>query len=325
MFFTSSIRVIKISKDIIQSALFYISDFMFMIRYSFSSATLSKDHSLAQIMLAMHGLEKGMSFSVKRIFGESKALSLTFLLKEHLAKYECDKVCKIAINILAEYLKNDASTKNEEVRSIIESFLMNYMDVLREDFAGTKKVVKPPYFNRTEIELFFETRSSVREYSNNIVTMDELKSAMKIASTTPTACNRQACRVHVFRDISMIKLLIDNQLGDQGWCTNATILFVITTNVSFFNFGYERSQPFIDGGLYAMNFVMGLHLNSIASCYKMFVREPKREREFKKIGNIPINEIPIVLILAGHYKEEIEAPRSKRIDEDDFLNNVICH
>lgn len=79
--------------------------------------------------------------------------------------------------------------------------------------------------------------------------------------------------------------------------------------------GYERHQALIDGGLYAMNFVWGLHLNHIATCFKMFVRESKREKEFKKIANIPENEIPIVLIMAGHYKAEaVVSPKSVRRD-----------
>ena len=64
-----------------------------------------------------------------------------------------------------------------------------------------------------------------------------------------------------------------------------------------------------------MNFVYGLHLNHVATCFKMFVREPKREKEFKKLANIPENEIPIILILAGHYEDaQVVSPKSVRIN-----------
>lgn len=64
-----------------------------------------------------------------------------------------------------------------------------------------------------------------------------------------------------------------------------------------------------------MNFVYGLHLNHVTTCFKMFVREPKREKEFKKLANIPENEIPIILILAGHYKDgQVVSPKSVRIN-----------
>ena len=49
-----------------------------------------------------------------------------------------------------------------------------------------------------------------------------------------------------------------------------------------------------------MNFVYGLHLNHVATCFKMFVREPKREKDFKKLA---------------HYKDaQVVSPKSVRIN-----------
>lgn len=89
---------------------------------------------------------------------------------------------------------------------------------------------------------------------------------------------------------------------------------------------YKKYQPLIDGGLYAMNFDMGLHLNNIGFCFKMFVREPKIEKEFKQLTQIPKSEIPIVLILAGHYpKHSIKSPKSVRINENNLFETVSIH
>lgn len=141
----------------------------------------------------------------------------------------------------------------------------------------------------------------------------------RIASYTPSACNRQASRIHVFRDKNVIRKLLDNQLGTQGWCDNASVLICVTVNCNYFGGNYERYQALIDGGLYAMNFVMGLHLNHIASCFKMFIRTPRREKEFKKIAKIPQCEMPVVLILGGHYKSGIvTSPKSERFTFDEL-------
>ena len=108
-------------------------------------------------------------------------------------------------------------------------------------------------------------------------------------------------------------IILDLQLGDQGWCTNADTLFVRTGVATYFGGVYERHQAYIDGGLFAMNFIYGLHLQHIATCFKMFVRNPKVMKDFRKTCNIQENEIPIVLILAGHYSEESsECPVSSR-------------
>lgn len=304
----------------------YISDYIYMRKHSLSNPSQSQDRQLATIMLLMHALEKGMSFPSQRTFGEQKAITLTNKLITYLKSNSRNTICTIAINVLAEYMRCSHSTQNETTRTHIQKLLNQNQDIIQNNYAGTKEIQYLPNFNKQEIETFYKSRSSIRFYSNEPVTDDEIKEAIKIASTTPTACNRQACRIHVYRDKDLINKLINNQLGDQGWCHNAPILFVITTNVSYFNNLYERYQPLIDGGLYAMNFDMGLHLNHIGSCFKMFVRNPKIEKEFKKLAQIPENEIPIVLILAGHYpKHSIKSPQSVRIDDNNPLETVTIH
>lgn len=304
----------------------FYSDFQFLVRKKSSDA---KELKKVKIMLLMHSLEKGISFTnTKRIFGTEKAQKLCCLVNDFISKYSRDEVCVIAINILNEYLSNEHSTQDKKTRHDIEILILTNKDILQRGLTGIKWISEPPTFNKEQIIDFYNTRSSVRSFSNKEIMNQEILSAMKIAETTPSACNRQTCRVHVFRDRDVIKNILANQLGGQNWCENAKALFVITSDNNFFNGGYERYQSFIDGGLYAMNFVMGLHLNHIATCFKMYIREPKRDIEFKKITNIPQYENPIVLVLAGHYKDvPVCSPKSLRIDKYplDEKGNIITH
>lgn len=305
---------------------YYLNDYLYMVKYSLSSPFDSKDRMLARIMLVMHALEKGMSFPKDRIFGEEKANTLAIMLEKYLTKYKCNNICIIALNVLSEYLKQPNSTDNQKIRKKISTLLQKYKENIVENYAGVKKVTGPFVFNKKEIESFYKSRASIRDFSNVIVSDEEIKSALKIATTTPSACNRQTCRVHAYRDKVLIDKILDNQLGNQGWANKATILFIITSNTSYFNCGYERYQAFIDGGLFAMNFDMGLHLNNIASCFKMYIRTPQMDKKFRKICNIPDNEIPIVLILAGHYPSyEITSPKSVRISEYNPFETLVIH
>lgn len=294
----------------------FFSDYVYYKKHNLGAGVHDKDHLEANIMLVMHQLEKGMSFTCsKRVFGGDKAMGLVNMLREFLQKYGMNDVCKIAINVLYEYSKRDNSTQDLHIRKDIDSLCSEYKDVISDNYAGVKVISEPPVFNKQIIEEFFNTRSSVREYSDIPVTDEEYRKALAFASCTPSACNRQASRVHYYNVKEVIKRLVDNQLGNQGWCDNASACFVVTVNASYFGGGYERCEALIDGGLYAMNFVWGLHLNHIATCFKMFVRDPKREKKFKRIANIPENEIPIVLIMAGHYKSEpVASPKSVRRD-----------
>ena len=48
----------------------------------------------------------------------------------------------------------------------------------------------------------------------------------------------------------------------------------------------------------------------------MFLRSPKLEKQFRRACGIPSNEIPIVVLLAGHYPEENKyyTPMSVRLN-----------
>lgn len=141
------------------------------------------------------------------------------------------------------------------------------------------------------------------------------------ARTTPTACNRQTSRVYTISDKERINDILNLQLGGQGWADNAPTMFIITGCMSCFGGITERQQVYIDGGLFAMNFVMGLHLYGIATCFKMFIRNYKLQDKVCKLCDIPRNEVPIVVVMAGHYrKTAVKDPISHRFN---IKNNKI--
>ena len=210
----------------------FLADANFTSKYSLANGS-HKDNHLGRIMLLMHALEKGMTFSNGRIFGEDKANALCRELEYFFALYGINETCIVALNVLNEYLSHQNSTKNEKVRKDVLRLLEKYSSVIEEGLAGTKNVFEPPVFDE-KIEEFFASRSSVREYSDEEVTEKEIESALHIASYTPSACNRQASRVHVYRKPKIMERIITNQLGNQNWCQNAKVLFVVSVNECYF-------------------------------------------------------------------------------------------
>lgn len=282
---------------------YFLSDYKKCMKYSLACRINTKDKHAAQIMLLMHSLEKGLSLPDKKEgFGKEKSAVLSRRIKSYIRKYGHCETTDTAINILNAYLKCEYSTRDIQVRDTIAQLVSANRSVLVEGRGGACLVSKPSFDLSFEHLLdFYSQRHSVRQYSHEPITPEEIEKAMMIAMTTPTACNRQTARLYSFRDRKTMNLLLKNQLGGQGWGEHADTLFVITSDQSYFGGSYERVQPYIDGGLFAMNFVMGLHAQKIASCFKMFVKSPKREKNFKLIAGIPDAELPVVLILAGHY------------------------
>ena len=284
------------------------------VRYNIDGTrTSEKERLISRMLLTAHSLEKGMCFEKKKKnWGEAKAVHLLSLMNKYQS-YGQDEYFTLVLNVLYKYSLDKDSSKEKSLVNDIRSITNKYHALLTPDEYGVKRVCAPISFDTNELLSFFSSRSSVRFYKDIDVSDEDIQKAYEIAKLTPTACNRQTCKVYVFKDNATKKQILENQLGDQGWAGNAPVMFVVTSDVSRFSGTYEHVQAYIDGGLFAMNFVWGLHLYHIASCFKMFVNEHKRMAEFHKLCDIPNNEVPIVLILAGYYKdEEILCPMSHR-------------
>lgn len=301
-----------------------IADIAFQYKYSLSDLTADNmDNQLARIMLLIHQLEKGLSHEIRRSdWGKEKAYRLVGHLKALDSDMMQNAIVQTAISVLEKYKQDNAASKEASLVCDIETLLKFKQDETGE-WSGFKTVVEPDFKKSDEaIWHFFKSRSSVREFSEKKISDEDFRNALDFASLTPTACNRQTSRVYKFEDKEIIKRILDTQLGDQGWCMNASTLFVLVSNASFFDINIESRQAYIDGGMFAMNFCMGLHLQHIATCFKMFVRSCKEEKDFRKVTGIKPQEIPIVLILAGYYPEDghpIYAPLSHRLNLYDCI------
>ncbi len=284
--------------------------------------TPDKERLISQILLISHSLEKGMCFINKKSnWGEAKAKNLLCLINKY-EHYGRDEYYRLGLNVLYKYLLDKDSSKEKVLVDGIKAITTKYKTLLSPKEYGVRRVGECKAFDKKQIIEFFSTRASVRFYKEENVSTDDIINAYEIAKLTPTACNRQTCKVYVYKDETIKKQILDNQLGDQGWAGKAPVLFVITADLSRFCGTYEHSQALIDGGLFAMNFVWGLHLNHIASCFKMFIREHHLQKRFQQICDIPENEIPIVLVLGGYYKEEqIMCPMSHRFDNQIIFKN----
>lgn len=310
-------------KENISCLIDYVKDYRQLDR------SLSDKFALAnlerQMLLLSHALEKGMSFKTKKAnWGGGKCKNLCILTEKYInLSGTISNQLILTINVLNSYLHDEFACKDSDLVYKINELKSQYVNLISPELTGLKYVSEPPQFDVHIIEEFFNSRNSVRYFSKQPITEFEILTASRFASCTPTACNRQSSKVYAFRDRESIRLILDNQLGDQGWCSNADTLFVITGIQTYFGSGYERCQVYVDGGLFAMNFDYGLHLQHIGSCFKMYVRDHNREKEFKKLCNIPENEIPIVLILAGHYQNEpIQSPKSHRFNVPTYLDGI---
>lgn len=301
---------------------FYL-DFKKYLQHSLITPKPTKEYAHARMMLLSHALEKGLSFEPAKIgFGKGKSEELFKIVSNFLKTNPNDEISTIALSVLDKYINNINSGSNKEFEIKVKSIINKARNREIENIGGTKEISLKslPFVNTFDnlYQIAF-SRASVRDFSSQEINSNEIDNAVKYAQTAPSVCNRQSSRIHIFKG-EIMKAILENQLGDQGWANKANKLIIITSDLNFFGSVYERNQSFIDGGMFAMQFVMGLHSQKIASCCKMYIRTPSIDKDFYKLTRISENEVPIMLILAGHYKDAaIKVPYSYRLPINKIL------
>tara|TARA_B110000211_G_scaffold217383_1_gene261207 strand:+ start:710 stop:1702 length:993 start_codon:yes stop_codon:yes gene_type:complete len=313
------------NKEFVSLLRAFLVDFKRYAKFSLiGNPTFTKEYSHARMLLLSHSIEKGLSFSpIKNEFGKRNVENLIVEVNMFLDRFPCDETSDLTIGILKSYYNLALPNKENQIAIKIEKIIEKHTKWNANFIGGVKEISVENLNFTSDFDALYNIaflRSSIRNFSKKNITKKQINNAVKYAQTSPSVCNRQTSRVHVFEG-DIINDILDNQLGNQGWANNANKLIVITSDLNFFGGVFERNQAFIDGGLFSMQFVMGLHCQKIATCCKMYIRTPKIDKDFYKITNINTKEVPIMLILIGHYSETVvKAPYSYRFPVNKILN-----
>ena len=283
----------------------------------------SKDMLRCSIMLLNHQLEKAQTYTdQKEGYGKEKINNLVDYLKEYIEKYGIDSLVYTSIGVIHAHLENPFSFKDGRIKSFYDSVLhLQGIDPkqLYINRGGVVQMALSDYIHDDSLLDFLKSRHSCRNYSDDIISYEDIKMAIEYAKTAPSACNRQSIRAHYYDDPKLMKEIIYAQKSDYLWCIKAKGLFIITANKSYFRDYSERNQGMFDAGLFSMNLALGLHNLGIGSCFKMAQKQSEVDKDTKKIAGIPYNEDICVLLLCGKYPQSQVVAKSSRLDTNEIL------
>ncbi|MRX52020.1 hypothetical protein GI374_16705 [Paracoccus sp. S-4012] len=177
----------------------------------------------------------------------------------------------------------------------------------------------PPIENSKSFMEVAYGRRSVREFTPDPVDIEAIKQAVRIASQAPSVCNRQAPRVHYFRDRETISRLVDLQGGFSGYPKPPGLLLV-TCDLTAFIYHTERNQGYIDGGLFMMTLLLGLEQVGLGACPLNAAMDARRERAIREIISVPESEAMISFVAVGHYDPAVLVARSLRYPVEEVLS-----
>ncbi|WP_308796895.1 nitroreductase family protein [Agromyces silvae] len=160
---------------------------------------------------------------------------------------------------------------------------------------------------------FFTTRRSVRHFDvAREVPRAVLDSAVELAATAPSVCNRQPWKVRFFEGAAASAKALAYQNGNRGFGESVPVTAVISVDLRLFGQAGERNQAWIDGGIFLMNFVSALHALGVTSCMlNLSLTSAKADRLRDGLG-LAAHEVPIAMVAIGYPATGARVARSPR-------------
>jgi nitroreductase len=169
---------------------------------------------------------------------------------------------------------------------------------------------------------FITSRHSVRNFSDEPIPDGVLEAATRAAQSAPCVCNRQAARVYFARETEMKRKLLACQNGNRGFGQTAGAVAVVTVDLRSFLNASERYQAWIDGGLFAMNLLLGFHAQNYATCCLNWSALPAQDKALRSLNIIPSEEIIVMMIAIGKPSPDHTVARSERRDTSDVMRLI---
>lgn len=276
----------------------------------------------ADLQIRMHALEKGMSIGTPRVgFGKKKV----FTIMEDLDKFmnhggKKDYLVEV-VSVIHKYvmynesLGADMSDVSKKIIQLCEKYHVESFDIggiIRMDHSQERAINTLPF------DRFSQTRYSVRDFSSQPIDLSKIDAALKLCERTPSACNRQSWRVHVYTDKQIAHKMFALQGGSKGFGCEMQCAILVCTDLRSYGF-YEQNLPYVDGGLYAMNLLYALHFYGLATIPLTMGHKCQKTDMIKKEMAIPQHEVPVLLIGVGSYKDNYKVAFSYRYPYNEYV------
>ena len=281
------------------------------IRHSGVFSKKSKASSLgALITKQYHRIEKGLALPAPRPgFGESGIKELCVLINKAIAKGVCKNEVTLAVDALVGYRDFNLSHGIQP-----QQWLTMAVDAAtRAGLPHTGNPVKSATEHSGDMMNMLLSRASVRDFSSAPVPEGVLQNAIRAAQHAPCVCNRQSGRIYLLRDKEIKDTALSYQNGNRGFGNTASAVAIITVDQAEMLEAAERYQHWIDGGMFAQNFLLGVHVQGYGTCPLNWSASVAKDRGIRKaLGFIPQSETIIMLVAVGALKDEYKIARSER-------------
>lgn len=260
-----------------------------------------------QIKLLAHSIEKGMVIkNSKKGFGKVKAERLLSKMEDYIlvegealrSSFAFTEGTRVLEKYIAFSEKNDV-----DINDIKKAYL-------KLSIHETAKTQNNCTWESVLDEISFEqklwddytrlirTRHSIRQFSTS-VPENILDEVIKITAYSPSACNRQPCKIYYTMDSTKIDIIRHSVMGNKGFEDDIPNYAVITCNRLDFS-SNELFQDYVNGGIFLSFFIMSLHAKGIGTCIFQSTLFNKNETKIREITNMNKSDTIIAIVGFGY-------------------------
>ena len=271
----------------------------------------------AEIVMGYHVLEKGLTMPRRRLgFGRGAVVHIVNLINSFEKRFGGDdSQVRHAVGVLRAY--RELHRERPDPMPRLDAFLASHPDIPAAD---EPHVTREAFFAAKDAPFpqFAASRHVCRHFAGP-VPMKTIESAVELAITAPSACNRQPARVHVIDDPALRDRIFAAQGGTRGFGADADKVLVVTADLSTVRWGWERHDCYVNGGIFVMNLCYALHYLGVAHCILHWSVSPEVDRAAHEFLGIPANEAIVQVIACGMPPEEFDVAASPRLAVSDVL------
>lgn len=294
----------------------YLYDSFRYFRYSSTFYYGTRDNLASRITAMYHSVERGLALPQPQpAFGAQNIAYLLEAINEYARIFGVDSSLNPAAGALDAYLKfNKLHNVEPPNRTAIEQVLCRLEPIRTKEGDGGILEVSRDSISRATANVtadFFLKRYSVRQFTDLEVSTKDIEAAITIAQKTPAVCNRQECRVYVVHDKKLMLKMLAIQ-ASRGFNNQINKLLVVTNKLTAFYGMGERNQCWIDGGMFAMSLVLGLHAKGLGTCCLNWSKSAPEDRAMRRLLKLPPSEVIIMLVAVGHLPTDLTVARSVR-------------
>jgi len=307
----------------------YYYDCRHYYRYSISRGRSEKLKLISLIMIDTHIIEKGLTMPESRSgFGQERLKTLIENINKYISLYRLgDDEVFHGISVVKEYFSFHVDMKDTIEEETYKSYKLLTHNQKVFDYAQeverSEQILTSAedYFQNSgsNFFLFSSSRRSIRNYAKIAMSDKQIMNALDLSRNTPSSCNRQAVRLHLYKNREKIADILSIQGGNRGFGHLAQCLIVVTYEPAMYFESRERYAGYVDGGMYCMNLLYALHHEKVSSCILNTSHTPEKDITIRKVLNIPESEVIVGMITCGVPTPDFKVAISKRNSLSHFL------